>query len=386
MSVLRVVQLEKRKGNSLLFSPFDLELKRGDAVAIQCNTEVSEEFIHILIGKSPQSGGELYYFGDAFESFKKMTKRIGLVLINDALYERLTPIEYLTFYKRLYEVHTDIPALLLQIGLSEHNKRISKLSYSEKKRLHIGRAILHDPELLILEEPIQNVDIESIYIIKKIINDLTTAGKTVLMTTNNLEHAILLTNSVYRLHGSGLKEMEIVADEAEESSETEDGVQLQTEDIEQLQPEHSEQIQTEEVEQLQPKHDEQTQTEEEEPATETTNVLPFRFEKIPAKINEKIILLDPTEIDYIESYDGVSNLHVNGEVFPCSYTMNQLLDRLYPFGFFRCHRSYIVNLQKVKEVVTWTRNSYSLILEDSKKSSVPLSKGNLNELKKIIGL
>lgn len=370
MSVLRVVQLEKRKGNSLLFSPFDLELKRGDAVAIQCNTEVSEEFIHILIGKSPQSGGELYYFGDAFESFKKMTKRIGLVLINDALYKRLTPFEYLTFYKRLYEVHTDIPALLLQIGLSEHNKRISKLSYSEKKRLHIGRAILHDPELLILEEPIQNVDIESIYIIKKIINDLTTAGKTVLMTTNNLEHAILLTNSVYRLHESGLKEMEIVADEAEESSETEDGIQLQTEDIEQLQP----------------KHDEQTQTEEEEPTTETTNVLPFRFEKIPAKINEKIILLDPTEIDYIESYDGVSNLHVNGEVFPCSYTMNQLLDRLYPFGFFRCHRSYIVNLQKVKEVVTWTRNSYSLILEDSKKSSVPLSKGNLNELKKIIGL
>ncbi|MDR0435024.1 MAG: LytTR family transcriptional regulator DNA-binding domain-containing protein [Gracilibacteraceae bacterium] len=35
-----------------------------------------------------------------------------------------------------------------------------------------------------------------------------------------------------------------------------------------------------------------------------------------------------------------------------------------PYGFFRCHRSYIVNLQKVREIITWTRNSYGLILDD----------------------
>lgn len=113
---------------------------------------------------------------------------------------------------------------------------------------------------------------------------------------------------------------------------------------------------------------------------------PLRFEKIPAKVNEKIILFDPTEIVLVESNEGISNLHVNGEVFPCSITLNDLSERLQPFGFFRCHRSYIVNLQKVREVITWTRNSYSLILEDSKKSSVPLSKGKLNELKNIIGI
>lgn len=111
-----------------------------------------------------------------------------------------------------------------------------------------------------------------------------------------------------------------------------------------------------------------------------------RFEKIPAKLNEKIILFDPTEISFIESNEGVSNLHVNGEVFPCSYTLNELFKRLQIFGFFRCHRSYIVNLQRVREVITWTRNSYSLILDDSKKSSIPLSKGNLSELKEIIGI
>ncbi|MBP1084017.1 MULTISPECIES: LytTR family DNA-binding domain-containing protein [Bacillus] len=118
----------------------------------------------------------------------------------------------------------------------------------------------------------------------------------------------------------------------------------------------------------------------------TTIHRPLRFEKIPAKVDDKIILFDPTEIVFVEGNEGISHLHVNGEVFPCSITLNDLFGRLQSFGFFRCHRSYIVNLQKVREVITWTRNSYCLILEDSKKSSVPLSKGKLNELKVILGI
>ena len=112
-----------------------------------------------------------------------------------------------------------------------------------------------------------------------------------------------------------------------------------------------------------------------------TEIQPVRFEKIPTKVNEKIVLFDPPEIDYIESNDGQSSLHINGEEFPTMFTMNELEERLQHFGFFRCHRSYIVNLQKVREVITWTRNSYSLILDDEKKSNIPLSKTKMAELK-----
>ena len=66
--------------------------------------------------------------------------------------------------------------------------------------------------------------------------------------------------------------------------------------------------------------------------------------------------------------------------------LNELEERLQHFGFFRCHRSYIVNLQKVREVITWTRNSYSLILDDEKKSNIPLSKSKMAELKAMLGL
>ena len=80
------------------------------------------------------------------------------------------------------------------------------------------------------------------------------------------------------------------------------------------------------------------------------------------------------------------HLHINGEEFPTTFTMNELEERLQHFGFFRCHRSYIVNLQKVREVITWTRNSYSLILDDEKKSNIPLSKSKMAELKVMLGL
>ncbi|HLQ41008.1 MAG TPA: LytTR family DNA-binding domain-containing protein, partial [Tetragenococcus sp.] len=105
-----------------------------------------------------------------------------------------------------------------------------------------------------------------------------------------------------------------------------------------------------------------------------------------AKVNEKIILFDPPEIDYIESHAGQSNVCLNGEFFPTTFTLTELEEKLKPEGFFRCHRSYIVNLQKVKEVITWTRNSFSFILNDQSKSSIPLSKTKMTELKEMLDL
>lgn len=353
MSVLLLKQLEKRIGNTTIFSPFDLEIKEGESAAIQCNVQVSQLLIQMLIGETPASGGQIYISGSEFTSYKRICKQIGILSLNEGLYERLTPFEYLTLYKRLFDVNVDVNELLQSIGLTK-KIRINKLSFSEKKRLQIGRAILHNPALVILEEPIQNVDIESIFIIQNIISTLTKQGKALLITTSNLENAIMMSSNVYRLNADGLKKIDIVEDEDNQEEKHEETIK------------------------------EEKALNEENEEDLSLNLAQFRFEKIPVKVDDKIILLDPTEIDFIESSEGVSNVHVKGEIFPCSYTLNQLFDRLYPFGFFRSHRSYIVNLQKVREVITWTRNSYSLILDDSKKSSVPLSKGKLNELKEII--
>ena len=69
------------------------------------------------------------------------------------------------------------------------------------------------------------------------------------------------------------------------------------------------------------------------------------------------------------------------EQYVGAFRMGDLEERLGKFGFFRCHRSYIVNMQKVRELVKWTRNSYSLKLEGYPKTDIPLSKAKISELK-----
>ena len=112
----------------------------------------------------------------------------------------------------------------------------------------------------------------------------------------------------------------------------------------------------------------------------------FKIQKIPTKKNDKIILFNPPEIDYIESVNSAVVVHVGGESYNCGMTLTELETKLVHYGFFRCHRSYIVNLQKVREIITWTKNSYSLRLNVGKESVVPLSRTKLVELKQLLNI
>ena len=342
MSLLSIKDLKKSKGNSVLFSNFNLEIDKGDIIALKCNNEVGQLLIKMFIGEIPLLNGEILFQNEPlYNNYKKFSRNIGIAFLEEKFYERLNTYQYLKFFKQIYEIEADIDALLHKVELFEKRKtKIKNLNFSEKKRLQVARVILPQPDLIIFEELNHNLDIESQLIIQQVITDWVKQNKSVLITTNYFENAILLTDVVYSLDKDGLKRIEV-------------------------------------TDSLQEKIDEQ------EISPVSTQI---HFEKIPAKVNDKIILFDPTEISFIESNEGVSNLHVNGEVFPCSYTLNELFNRLQAFGFFRSHRSYIVNLQRVREVITWTRNSYSLVLDDAKKTSIPLSKGKLGELKEIIGL
>ncbi|PEY51224.1 ATP-binding cassette domain-containing protein, partial [Bacillus cereus] len=78
--------------------------------------------------------------------------------------------EYFKFLLGLYESKVSIEEVVQYVGLLDKlNVKIEKLSFSEKRRLHIGRIMIHNPDLVILEEPEQNVDTESTIIIRKAI-------------------------------------------------------------------------------------------------------------------------------------------------------------------------------------------------------------------------
>ncbi len=351
---LQFTNVEKRLNDTLVFPSFNLHVEGSQVTAIYSSLNVRSTLLQMLTREIPILNGEIS-IGNT-EISKVNLSEIGFLFLNEGLYERLTVIEQLNLYGKLYNTYEATSVILRKVHLEEkRNVRIKKLTYSEQRRIKFAKLLFQNPDLFILEEPDQNIDIETQRVLIIMLEELRNKGKSVLILTGNMESAVTLADKVYRLDDGGLHEIQM----AEESEGELSPVEVEEEQLSRL----------EVVAEI-----------------EKTEIQPVRFEKIPTKVNEKIVLFDPPEIDYIESNDGQSYLHIKGEGFPTMFTMNELEERLQHFGFFRCHRSYIVNLQKVREVITWTRNSYSLILDDEKKSNIPLSKTKMAELKVMLGL
>ncbi|WP_342506504.1 LytTR family transcriptional regulator DNA-binding domain-containing protein [Sporosarcina sp. FSL K6-2383] len=346
---LQFTNVEKRLNDTLIFPAFNLRVDSSQTTAIYSSLNVRYTLLQMLTREIPILNGEIS-IGNT-EISKKHLSDIGFSFLNEGLYERLTVAEQINLYRKLYQTDETASEILRKVHLEEkRNVRTKKLSYSEQRRLQFAKLWIHNPDLLILEEPDQNIDIETQRVLIIMLEEMRANGKNILILTGNMESAVTLADKVYKLNDRGLHKIQMAVESDEEAKEEQSSI-LEA-DVEIDKPE----------------------------------IQPVRFEKIPTKVNEKIVLFDPPEIDYIESNDGQSYLHIKGEGFPTMFTMNELEERLQHFGFFRCHRSYIVNLQKVREVITWTRNSYSLILDDEKKSNIPLSKTKMAELKVMLGL
>lgn len=336
---LQFINAEKRIHDTVIFSSFDLSITGGKIVAVYSSVNVREQLINLLLGKTILSHGEL-------RMKENGKQQIGYFFLHDGLYERLSIEDMLKFTKRLYDSTMSVNDALVTVQLdAKRSVKTKNLSYSEKKRVQLACLLMQETSIYIFEEPDQNIDLESKRILLGIFQQLKQQNHSVFILTGNLESAITAADEVFRLDENGLHPIHTSSDaETESSSEIEESINT------------------------------------------AESVLPVRFEKIPTKVNEKIVLFDPPEIDYVESNEGQSFLHIQGESFPSTSTLNDLEARLLPFGFFRCHRSYIVNLQKVREVITWTRNSYSLVLDNKEKSTIPLSKSKMVELKDMLGL
>lgn len=340
--MLKFINAEKRVHDTLIFPSFDLSVNPGQIVAVYSSVNVREQILRLLLGKTQLSQGEIQIDNC---HFKHPSKDIGFLFLNTGLYERLSIEEMLRFIKKIYGSDQTLEQVIKAVHLEgKRNTKIIKLSYSEKKRVQLACLLLQNPAVCIFEEPDQNLDLESKRILLSVLHTLQDTDKSILILTGNMESAITAGHEVYTLDENGLTPIQIESGDSENI-----GGQLESE-------------------------------------KPTDMIQPLQFKKIPTKIKDKIVLFNPPEIDYIESSEGQTLLHIKGESFPSDFTLQELEKRLLPFGFFRCHRSYIVNLQKVREVITWTRNSYTLVLEDSNKSTIPLSKSKMAVLKEMLGL
>ncbi|MBN1259359.1 MAG: ABC transporter ATP-binding protein [Anaerolineae bacterium] len=155
--------------------------------------------IRMLTGQlEPTSGAARVAGYDVVAERARLKPHIGVVFEHQNLYERLTAQDNLRFTAKLYGVSPErIPQVLALVGLKEQARvKVKKYSNGMKQRLLIARALLHNPEILFLDEPTRGLDPNVARDIRAFVTDLARKGVTIFLTTHYMEEADRLSNRV----------------------------------------------------------------------------------------------------------------------------------------------------------------------------------------------
>jgi fluoroquinolone transport system ATP-binding protein len=143
----------------------------------------------ILIGLLKDYRGQVSVLGKDLKYWRAdYYERIGVSFEAPNHYLKLTALENLRYFAALYGAATREPrGLLERVGLgADGDKPVSQFSKGMKNRLNVARALLHDPELLFLDEPTTGLDPVNARLVKELIEEQRAAGKTVFLTTHNM--------------------------------------------------------------------------------------------------------------------------------------------------------------------------------------------------------
>ncbi|MCD4690456.1 response regulator transcription factor, partial [bacterium] len=113
-------------------------------------------------------------------------------------------------------------------------------------------------------------------------------------------------------------------------------------------------------------------------------VQPAAINRLPVAKGKRIVLLNPTDVMWIEASDELVFVHTKEDRYLINMTMTELEQRLDARTFFRTHRSSIVNLDHVVEIVPWFGGKYKVVVDDDEKTEVVLSRARARRLRDIL--
>jgi two-component system response regulator LytT len=117
------------------------------------------------------------------------------------------------------------------------------------------------------------------------------------------------------------------------------------------------------------------------PATASFAAAGMSSVKLALEMEDGIKYVSPKDIVFISKEGKYVQVHTANKAYDVAYPLFELEQKLEPFGFFRCHKSYIVNLASIVELRNWVNGAYNLLMEDSSKSTVPVSRNYVKTLR-----
>lgn len=199
MDLIKVKGLTKKYGNNVAVDNLSFQVRKGEVFGLLgpngAGKTTTVRMLCCLISKT--EGRATIGDYDVFdkEDSMKIRKMIGIVHDNVGLYETLSAFENLLFFGRMYEypepqLRENIEKYMKMLDLWEKkDKPVASFSKGMKQKVAVVRALVHEPELLFMDEPTVNLDPEAAKVIRDVILELKKENRTIFLNTHNLDEA-----------------------------------------------------------------------------------------------------------------------------------------------------------------------------------------------------
>jgi len=193
--IISIRNLKKSFGDKTVLKDINLDIYEGELIGyIGPNGAGKSTTVKIILGLIGDYSGEIRIFGkDIKESGVEYKKRIGYVPETADMYENLTAREYLTFIGELYgmeydEANKKAEKLMDLFGIKNvYDSRISSYSKGMKQKTLIISALLNNPDVLFLDEPLSGMDANSVMVFKEVMSELVKMGKTIFYSSHIMD-------------------------------------------------------------------------------------------------------------------------------------------------------------------------------------------------------
>jgi ABC-2 type transport system ATP-binding protein len=193
--MIKTENLTRRFGAKVAVDNLTLDITRGEVFGfLGPNGAGKTTTVRMLVGLIGMTGGAAVVNGyDVHREPMQVRRTVGVLTETPGMYNRLSAEYNLSVYARLYEVPdpaAQVQKYLSMLGLWDRRKEpVSHFSKGMKQKLAIARALIHEPQTLFLDEPTAGLDPEAAHTVREFVKELRTEGRTIFLTTHNLDEA-----------------------------------------------------------------------------------------------------------------------------------------------------------------------------------------------------
>lgn len=208
--MIKVEKLEKGFKKKDVLKQVSFEVGRGEVVGLLGENGAGKTtLLRLLSTLLKPSGGTLRVAGyDTVKQQDQVRKNIGVLFGGETgLYQRLTARENIYYFGRLYKMPQDrMEGRLMELARyfafeSFLDQKVGEFSRGMLQKVAIARSLIHDPEVILLDEPTTGLDVTSAHGVRKLIFDLKQQGKTIIFSSHIMEEVERLCDRVVMLHG-----------------------------------------------------------------------------------------------------------------------------------------------------------------------------------------